>query len=59
MVNLYLDFEHLKCSIVTNKCIACKTPNAVEENYGMLKSLNVKESGTRENKYTEGGVHGK
>lgn len=53
MLNLHLDSVHLKCSILTNKCIAYVAPNAVEENYGLLKSFNVKDGGTRENKCTE------
>lgn len=47
MVNVHLHFVHLKCSTLTNKCIAYITPNAVEENYRMLKSFIVKESGSR------------
>lgn len=50
MVNVHLHFVHLKCSILTNKCIAYITPNAVKENYRMLKSFIVKES--RENQCT-------
>lgn len=57
MVNVLLHFVHLKCFILTNKCTAYITPNAVEENYGMLKSFIVKESRVRDNKCTE--RHGK
>lgn len=53
MVNVLLHFVHLKCSILTNKCIAYIIPNAVEENYRMLKSFIVKESRVRDNKCTE------
>lgn len=50
---MHLHFVHIKCSILTNKCIAYITHNAGEENYGMLKSFIVRESRVRENKCTE------